>query len=134
MDLLKEISVSLQLGDIEKVTLFTGKALESKMPPKDILYNGLINGMNIVGNKYKLHEIFLPDVLLAAKAMYAGLDILNPMFIKEGIPTIGKIVIGMVQGDLHDIGKNLEPQLQKNLQIILGQMLTDMIALMQLKI
>ena len=107
MDLLNEISENLQLGDVEKVKLYTKKALTTKIPPKRILNSGLICGMSIVGNKYKLHEIFLPDVLLAAKAMYGGLDVLKPMFIKEGIPTIGKIVIGTVQGDLHDIGKNL---------------------------
>jgi len=107
MDLLNEISESLQLGDANKVELYTKKALTSEISPKNILNGGLISGMNIVGNKYKLHEIFLPDVLLSAKAMYAGLDILKPLFIKEGIPTRGKIVIGTVQGDLHDIGKNL---------------------------
>ena len=61
----------------------------------------------VVGERFKAHEIFLPDVLLAAKAMYAGMDLLKPLLIKEGIPTIGKVVIGTVQGDLHDIGKNL---------------------------
>ncbi len=107
MDLLNEISGSLQLGDVEKVEFYTRKALTSKTSPKRILNNGLISGMNIVGNKYKLHEIFLPDVLLSAKAMYAGLDILKPLFVKGRLPTLGKIVIGTVQGDLHDIGKNL---------------------------
>jgi hypothetical protein len=63
--------------------------------------------MNIVGAKFKEHQIFLPDVLLAAKAMYAGMDIIKPLMIKEGIPNIGKVVIGTVHGDLHDIGKNL---------------------------
>ncbi len=63
--------------------------------------------MAIVGERFKKHEIFLPDVLLAAKAMYAGMDLLKPLLIKDGIPTIGKVVIGTVQGDLHDIGKNL---------------------------
>jgi 5-methyltetrahydrofolate--homocysteine methyltransferase len=63
--------------------------------------------MTVVGQRFKVHEIFLPDVLLAAKAMYAGMDLLKPILIKEGIETIGKVVIGTVQGDLHDIGKNL---------------------------
>ena len=63
--------------------------------------------MSVVGEKFKAHEIFLPDVLLAARAMYAGMDQLKPLLIKEGVPTIGKVVIGSVQGDLHDIGKNL---------------------------
>lgn len=107
MDILYKISENLQSGDDAKVSALTKEALEGKIPPKEILDKGLISGMNIIGEKYKVHEIFLPEVLLAAKAMYAGMDVLKPMFIKEGIPTIGKVVIGSVQGDLHDIGKNL---------------------------
>lgn len=107
MDILKEISESLQQGNDEKVSSLTRQAMEEKIPPKEILKCGLIGGMNIIGEKYKAHEIFLPQVLLAAKAMYAGMDLLKPMFTKEGMPTIGKVVIGSVQGDLHDIGKNL---------------------------
>lgn len=107
MDILKEISECLQQGDDQKVFAFTKQAIEEKMPPEKILYGGLIAGMNIIGERYKAFEIFLPDVLLAAKAMYAGMDLLKPLFIKGKIPTLGKIVIGTVQGDLHDIGKNL---------------------------
>jgi len=107
MDVLKAISESLQFGDDKKVYTLTREAIEKKLPPKEILDKGLIYGMNIIGEKYKAHEIFLPEVLLAAKAMYSGMDLLKPMFIKEGIPNIGKVVIGTVLGDLHDIGKNL---------------------------
>jgi len=107
MAILKEISNRLQEGDDEKVFALTRRAIEEKVPPKEILDKGLIGGMNVIGEKYKAHEIFLPQVLLAAKAMYAGMDLLKPMFVKEGMPTIGKVVIGSVQGDLHDIGKNL---------------------------
>ena len=107
MDRLKEISENLQQGDDKMVSELTKKAIEEKIPPKEILYKGLIAGMNKMGEKYRAHEIFLPDVLLAAKAMYGGMDILKPLFIKEGIPTIGKVIIGTVRGDLHDIGKNL---------------------------
>jgi len=107
MDILNEISECLQQGDDEKVSALTKQAIEEKIPPREILDRGLIGGMNIIGEKYKAHQIFLPQVLLAAKAMYAGMDLLKPMFIKGGMPTIGKVVIGSVQGDLHDIGKNL---------------------------
>lgn len=107
MDILTEISERLQQGDDESVCALTRRAIEEKIPPKEILDRGLIGGMNIIGEKYKSHEIFLPQVLLAAKAMYAGMDLLKPMFIKGGMPTLGKVVIGSVQGDLHDIGKNL---------------------------
>lgn len=107
MDILEEILQFLQQGHDEKISELTRQAIEQKIPPKEILDKGLIGGMNIIGEKYKAHEIFLPQVLLAAKAMYAGMDLLRPMFINERMPTMGKVVIGSVQGDLHDIGKNL---------------------------
>ena len=105
--ILTELSESLRAGDAPKVAALTQQAISSGIETKTILDDGLIAGMAIVGDQFKAHEIFLPDVLLAAKAMYAGMDLLKPLMIKEGIPTIGKVVIGTVQGDLHDIGKNL---------------------------
>jgi 5-methyltetrahydrofolate--homocysteine methyltransferase len=107
MDLLQQLSEHLQKGEAEPVACLTREAIASHVDTKTILDDGLIAGMAVVGAKFKNHDIFLPDVLLAAKAMYAGLDLLKPLMIKEGIPTIGKVVIGTVQGDLHDIGKNL---------------------------
>lgn len=107
MNILQEISIQLQQGNPKKVAEFTQQAIDENIDTKTILDNGLIAGMTVVGEKFKAHEIFLPDVLLAAKAMYAGMDLLKPLMLKEGIPTIGKVVIGTVQGDLHDIGKNL---------------------------
>jgi 5-methyltetrahydrofolate--homocysteine methyltransferase len=107
MDLLQQLSDSLQQGNAKKAAELTQQAINTNVDVKKILDNGLISGMTIVGEKFKAHEIFLPDVLLAAKAMYAGMDLIKPLMLKEGIPTLGKIVIGTVQGDLHDIGKNL---------------------------
>ena len=107
MEMLHKISQMLQQGDAEQVATLVNAALQGNMEAKEILDEGLIKGMQVIGEKYRLHEIFLPDVLLAAKAMYAGMDILKPLFIKEGMPSLGKVVIGTVQGDLHDIGKNL---------------------------
>ena len=107
MELLAQVSESLREGDDEKVAQLTRQAIDEGIPPKQILDDGLIAAMNVVGERFKAHEIFLPDVLLAAKAMYAGMDELKPLLIKEGIPSIGKVVLGTVQGDLHDIGKNL---------------------------
>jgi len=106
-DILKEISEHLQQGDAQKVGELTRRAIEQNLPPKQILNEGLIGGMDVVGQRYKSHEIFLPQVLLAAKAMYAGMDVLKPLFLSGEMPTSGKLVIGSVQGDLHDIGKNL---------------------------
>ena len=107
MEVLQGISGALQSGSGEKVAALTKQAIERGISPKDVLDKGLIAAMNIVGEKYRVHELFLPEVLLAAKAMYAGMDVLKPLFLKDGIPTLGKVVIGTVQGDVHDIGKNL---------------------------
>jgi len=107
MTILEEISNCLQKGDDAHVKELTQKAVKQGLPPEEVLNDGLIAGMNVVGEKFKIHEIFLPDVLLAARAMYGGMEILKPLFIKGQMPTRGKVVIGTVQGDLHDIGKNL---------------------------
>ena len=107
MDILAEISRNLINGDGEEVAALTGRALEEGITARRILDEGLIGGMTVVGDRFKAHEIFLPDVLLAAKAMYAGMDVLRPQLVRDGVPSMGRIVLGTVQGDLHDIGKNL---------------------------
>lgn len=107
MNVLEQISDCLVNGDDEKVAELTGRAIDSGIAAKRILDGGLIAAMNIVGQRFKAHEVFLPDVLMAAKAMYAGMEKLKPLLVKEGVPPIGKVVLGTVQGDLHDIGKNL---------------------------
>jgi 5-methyltetrahydrofolate--homocysteine methyltransferase len=107
MDVLQQIADYLRKGDTPKVAELTQQALRNNLNPRDILEKGLVAGMAVVGEEFKHHRIFLPDVLLAARAMYAGMDVLKPLLLKEGIPSAGKVVIGTVQGDLHDIGKNL---------------------------
>jgi 5-methyltetrahydrofolate--homocysteine methyltransferase len=107
MSILESISQSLQNGEPDSVSNLTRKAIDDGLPAKDILHKGLLAGMEVVGRRFKGHEIFLPDVLLAAKAMYAGMDILKPLMVGEDTVKTGTVVIGTVQGDLHDIGKNL---------------------------
>jgi len=107
MDIIKKISDYLQKGDDEKVFELTQQAIAQNIPPDEILNNGLIKGMDVIGDQFRNHEIFLPEVLLAARAMHAGMDQLNPLLSKAGIESKGKIIIGTVQGDLHDIGKRL---------------------------
>jgi 5-methyltetrahydrofolate--homocysteine methyltransferase len=107
MDILAEISQHLQSGADQEVARLTRQAIDEGIPPGEILDGGLIAAMNVVGERFKTHEIFLPEVLLAARAMYAGMDQLRPLLIREGIPSRGRVVLGSVQGDLHDIGKNL---------------------------
>lgn len=107
MSVLQQIAEFLEKGESEKVSELTQEAINQRLSAKDILDNGLIAGMNVVGEKFKNRDMFLPEVLLSAKAMYAGLDLLKPLFLEEGIPSAGKVVIGTVRGDVHDIGKNL---------------------------
>jgi len=105
--LLSEIAESLQRGEDDRVSELVSRALEENVPPLEVLNDGLIAGMNVVGDQFRQREIFLPDVLLAARAMYAGLEHVRPRLARDGVPTAGKVVIGSVHGDLHDIGKNL---------------------------
>jgi 5-methyltetrahydrofolate--homocysteine methyltransferase len=107
MDILTRIAEGLQKGEDQQVGALTREAIAAGAPAADILQKGLIAGMNVVGDRFRLREIFLPDVLLAARAMYAGLEPLRPHLAKEGVPLRGKVVIGTIKGDLHDIGKNL---------------------------
>jgi 5-methyltetrahydrofolate--homocysteine methyltransferase len=107
MNTLAKIANGVITGDDELVGKLTKQLIGEKAAPASILDDGLIAGMNVVGERFKNHDIFLPDVLLAAKAMYAGMDQLKPLLFAEGVPSMGKVVIGSVRGDLHDIGKNL---------------------------
>jgi 5-methyltetrahydrofolate--homocysteine methyltransferase len=107
MDTLDRIADALQQGDDTRVAQLAKDALAAGTPAGDVLQKGLIAGMNVVGEQFRRREIFLPDVLLSARAMYAGLELLKPHLAKDGVPLRGRIVLGTVKGDLHDIGKNL---------------------------
>ena len=107
MEILKQISENLQKGNAPKVGELVKTALEQGISPKDILEKGLIDGMEIIGVKFKNNEVYVPEVLIAARAMHAGMDVLKPVLTDSGVEPIGKVVIGTVKGDLHDIGKNL---------------------------
>lgn len=107
MDILSRIAEGLQKGADQQVGALSAEAVEAGISAGDVLQKGLIAGMNVVGEQFRLREIFLPDVLLAARAMYAGLEVLRPHLAREGVPLRGKVVIGTIKGDLHDIGKNL---------------------------
>jgi 5-methyltetrahydrofolate--homocysteine methyltransferase len=107
MEILQQIADSLRNGEDERVAELTQQALDAGLPVKEVLDNGLIGGMTVVGELFRNHDIFLPEVLLAARAMQRGVDILKPLLVGEGVPTAGTVVIGTARGDLHDIGKNL---------------------------
>jgi len=104
---LQGIAESVISGKAEEVKNLVQQALDEKIPPKKILDEGLIAGMNVVGEKFKNNEFYVPEVLIAARAMHKGLDVLKPMLVKSGVKPVAKIAIGTVKGDLHDIGKNL---------------------------
>jgi 5-methyltetrahydrofolate--homocysteine methyltransferase len=104
---LDEISIYLQKGKAKDVCLLVQQALDSGYSPQDILEKGLIAGMNVIGGKFKRNEVFVPEVLIAARALNAGLEILRPILTSIGAKPIGKALICTVQGDLHDIGKNM---------------------------
>jgi 5-methyltetrahydrofolate--homocysteine methyltransferase len=107
MSILETIASQLERGEHDEVRTLTEKALSESLDAVTILDQGLIAGMQVVGEQFRKHEIFLPDVLMAAKAMNAGLKILEPHLSAAEIASHGKVVIGTVKGDLHDIGKNL---------------------------
>ena len=104
---IREISEFLQKGRAKNVKALVTEALEEGQDPKVILNEGLLAGMMIIGEKFKNNEVFVPEVLVAARALNAGLAILEPKLIEVGNEPVGKVVIGTVKGDLHDIGKNL---------------------------
>ena len=112
-DILKNIQTALTKGDRNGVTKLTKEALDKGLSVKTILEDGLINSMNAIGEKFKANEIFIPEVLISAKAMHAGIAVLEPHFTACGIRSAGKVVIGTVKGDLHDIGKNIVSMMLK---------------------
>jgi len=103
---LHDIKKALNAGAISSVSELTKKAIEEGLPVREIL-DALIGGMDEIGVKFRSNEIFIPEVLISAKAMHAGLDVLEPHLSKSGIKPVAKVVLGTVKGDLHDIGKNL---------------------------
>ena len=107
MSTLSEISEWLQKGRAPKVKAFVQQALDEGIPASEILQDGLLDGMNIIGQKFKNNEVFVPEVLVAARAMNRGVEVLRPYLVADGVEEKGTVVLGTVKGDMHDIGKNL---------------------------
>ena len=107
MAILEELSQLLQKGKVKNVVGLVTQALEEGVSPEEILNDGLLKGMSEVGVKFKNNQVYVPEVLIAARALNKGLEVLKPRLVEAGTKPIGKVVIGTVQGDLHDIGKNL---------------------------
>ncbi|MCL2084740.1 MAG: corrinoid protein [Oscillospiraceae bacterium] len=106
-ELLNEISAALQSGKAKMVKELVPQALEEGISAKDILEQGLLAGMDIVAVKFKNNDVYVPEVLIAARAMNAGTELLKPHLAESGAKPLGKALLGTVKGDLHDIGKNL---------------------------
>ena len=117
---LQEISLQLQAGKAKIVKTLVQQAIDEGIPAQKILEEGLLAGMNVVGVKFKNNEVFVPEVLVAARAMNQGANLLKPLLMESGVKTCGKVCIGTVQGDLHDIGKNLVKMMMegKGLEVI----------------
>jgi len=107
MDELKDLAEKVEKGKHLEAEEATRKALDGGIQPYDVLVNGLQAGLAVVGERFKRNECFIPEVLLAARAMHSGMDILRPLLAESGAKPVGKIVLGTVQDDLHDIGKNM---------------------------
>jgi corrinoid protein of di/trimethylamine methyltransferase len=107
MGILDDISINLQQGKAKVVKELVQKAIDEGMAAQTILDDGLLAGMSIIGGKFKNNEVYVPEVLIAARAMNTGSALLKPLLISSGVKAKGKVVLGTVKGDLHDIGKNL---------------------------
>jgi 5-methyltetrahydrofolate--homocysteine methyltransferase len=111
--ILQDLSLAIQKGDRTTVTALVQEALSQQRSPQVILNDGLITGMDEVGRKFQTGEFFIPHMLLAARAMNSALEILKPQLVETGAKPAGKVLLGTVQGDHHDIGKNLVSMMLK---------------------
>ena len=120
MELLEQISENLQKGRAKAVKELVQQAVDQGLSPEQILEEGLLSGMNVVGEKFKKNEVFVPEVLVAARAMNMGTQVLKPLLVQAGVQATGRVCIGTVKGDLHDIGKNLVKMMMegKGLEVI----------------
>jgi len=120
MSILNEISENLQIGKAKVVKELVNQAISEGHSAEEILKEGLLKGMGIIGEKFKKDEVYVPDVLIAARAMNAGTEILKPILASSGVKSAGKVILGTVAGDLHDIGKNLVRMMMegKGLEVI----------------
>lgn len=107
MEILEQMSLAVQKGKAKDVVELTNQAIADEMDPGTILQDGLLLGMSIIGERFKRNEAYVPEVLIAARAMKSGMELLRPLLISSGVKPRGKVLIGTVKGDLHDIGKNL---------------------------
>lgn len=116
----QELSTQVQKGRAKAVKELVQKAIDEGIPAQEILEKGLLDGMTVVGEKFKRNELFVPEVMIAARAMSQGTAMLKPLLVQAGVEAAGRVCIGTVKGDLHDIGKNLVKMMMesKGLEVI----------------
>jgi len=107
MSTLEQIAENLIKGKANEVKTLVQKALDEGVGAEEVLNKGLLAGMGVVGERFKKNEVYVPEVLIAARAMKMGSQVLKPLLAESGVQSAGKVVLGTVKGDLHDIGKNL---------------------------
>ena len=125
MSILNEISENLQKGKAKVVKELVQQAIDEGIPAKQILEEGLLSGMSIIGEKFKNNEVFVPEVLVAARAMNMGTALLKPLLADGSAQAVGKVCIGTVKGDVHDIGKNLVKMMMEGKGIEVVDLGTD---------
>ncbi|CAA7600614.1 Methyltransferase cognate corrinoid protein [Acididesulfobacillus acetoxydans] len=103
----EDLAHSVIAGQQDRVKQLTQQALDAGTDPVEIINQGLISGMNVVGARFKVGQMFVPEVLMSARAMNGGMELVKPLLVGQELPSAGKVVLGTVKGDLHDIGKNL---------------------------
>ena len=120
MSIISEITESIIKGKHKLTAELVQKAIDDGLPAAQILNEGLLSGMNITGERFKNEEVYVPEVLIAARAMKAGVQVLKPLLVEDGVESAGKVCLGTVQGDLHDIGKNLVKMMMegKGLEVV----------------
>ena len=127
-NLFSEMAARLEKGDAAGVKELTQKALDQGAKAEEILNKGLVTGMDVIGEKFKNNEVFIPEVLIAARAMKAGMEIIKPLLAEAKVKAKGKIIVGTVKGDLHDIGKNIVAMMLEGAGFDIVDMGTDVAA------
>ncbi len=128
MELLAAVSYNLQRGYAVQVGKLVHELLDRGVTPENILTRGLIAGMEEVGLRFRDNEIFVPEVLIAARAMICGMNVLRPFIVNEGYRPVGRVILGTVRGDIHDIGKNLVRMMMESKRIEVIDLGTDVSA------
>ena len=124
-NILEELTQRVIEGELEMVKELTRQAIANGLEPEEIINQGLIMGMNVVGVRFKAGDMYVPEVLMCARSMSGGMELVKPLLMGKELPSAGKVLIGTVKGDLHDIGKNLVAMLLESVGFTVINLGTD---------